>query len=232
MRGEKVKRIPIEELGCLCQEEETRPREQRDKAHSYCYELFREAVVHDKQMAWTLIYYQYEGLIRFWLQRQPAFPLLDEPIDGLTNNVYTRFFKALKGIQEQDFNGRFPNISAIMGFLSECARTAVLDIAKSQLRKQAEPLGPREESIAIPHNIGESLEFSEWQQALLKQIEQHLHNEKEEIIFYATYILGLKAAQIKAKYPNLLKTPTDLYQTRLRIMRRLRKDPSLKRFLD
>ena len=231
MKEVSVRTISIEELVGCCQEEERRFSVNEPHRPEFCYELFRRAIVEDNQLAWTAIYYQYEPLVLFWLRRQASFSQTSQTEDALVNEAYTRFFKALQHISDETFCKRFANLAALLSFLARCAATAVLDTVRTQNRRREDKLVALPEHWPAAARTESLYELNEWQQRLLAQIKPHLQTFQEKVVFVNSYLLDVKAASILADYPDLFNHVQEIYNCRLRIVRRLRADEQLAQFL-
>ena len=77
----------VAELARRCAEEMARYRRDGHYDPHHCYELFRCALVHRGEEAWTAIYEQYHRLVYHWLGHTPGDP------DILVNHVFDRFWR-------------------------------------------------------------------------------------------------------------------------------------------
>ena len=232
MRQVEVRRVSLGELIHCCQEEERRFSAGQQHRPEFCHELFRRAIVENNQLAWSALYYQYEPLVSHWLRRQSGFGQLNEPLDVLVNEAYMRFFKALYPIADKDFCGRFPNTAAVLSFLSRCAATTVLDAVRTSRRRREDKTAALPEILPAPQRTERECALNDWQRRFLAQIKLHLKTDQEEVVFTESYLLEAKAAAILAGHPDLFANVQEIYNCRLRILRRLREDEQLAQFLD
>ena len=62
---------------------------------TYCYELFRRAIVDRCQPAWDVIYAQYRPLVAGWVERHPASAISGEEVQFFVNRAFEKMWAAL-----------------------------------------------------------------------------------------------------------------------------------------
>lgn len=231
MHDSKLHRMPLEEVGCHCAEENIRYTARKENDPRFCYELFYRAFVRGDEGAWTLLYYQFESQVTRWVKNDPLFPLTGESADYFVNDAYMRMFRTLKCLDEELFILRFPILGMLLAYLRQCVRSSLQDaVIKSQSNLETSELN--DETTNKPMWASDPVEEAEYQRELWKAIERHLLDEEERNVFYDSYVLGLKAPEIMTNYPESFTDVMQVFHIRARILRRLRKDPKLRSFLN
>lgn len=230
MQDPNVRSMPLEEVGYRCAEENIRYISGRENDPRFCYELFRRALASEDEGAWTLLYYQFESQVAHWVKRDRLFPFTGEPVDHFVNDAYMRMFRTLKCLDEELFILRFPTLGALLAYLKRCVRSSLQDtVAKSGFNLQMSELN--DEITGDRVWASDAIEEAEYQRELWEAIQRHLTDEEERNVFYDSYVLGLKAPEIMTRYPESFTEVMQVFRIRARILRRLRKDPGLRRYL-
>lgn len=230
MYDPKLGRMPLEEVGRRCTEENSRYSAGKESDPRFGYELFRRALVGGDEDAWTVLYSQFQSQVTYWVKSNQLFPFSGETADYFVNDVYLRMFRTLKCLDRELFVLRFPTLSALLAYLKRCVRSSLQDAivsAKAYL-EQAEL---SEEMIRDQLGATDTIAEAEYQRELWQVLERHLADEDERNVFYDSYVLELKAPEIMAKYPDSFTDVMEVFRIRARVLRRLRKDPRLESFL-
>jgi hypothetical protein len=231
MYDPKLCSMLLEEVGWHCAEENSRYRVGRENDPRFCYELFYRAFVSGDEGAWMLLYYQFESQVARWVKSDRRFPLTGEPADHFVNDAYTRMFRTLKCLDKELFILRFPTLGTLLAYLKQCVRSSLQDaVVKSESNLEMFELN---DEITNDHVwASDPIEEAEYQHELWEAIQRHLTDEEERNVFYDSYVLRLKAPEIMAKYPESFTEVMQVFRIRARILRRLRKDLGLWRFLN
>jgi DNA-directed RNA polymerase specialized sigma24 family protein len=142
-----------------------------------------------------------------------------------------RMFRTLKCLNKELFILRFPTLGALLAYLKQCAKSSLQDaVVKSESSLEMSELN---DEITNDHVwASDPIEEAEYRHELWEAIQRHLADEEERNVFYDSYVLGLKAPEIMARYPRSFTEVMEVFRIRARILRRLRKDPGLWRFLN
>lgn len=226
----KLRRMALELVSRRCTEENNRYTTGKENDPRFYYELFRRALLCADQDAWTLLYYQFESQVAYWVRRDRLFPLTGETADYFVNDAYMRMFKTLKWLNPELFALRFPGLGALLAYLKRCARSSVRD-AMARVESYMEVAELNEQMTNDRLEASDPIAESEYQRELWEVIQRHLLDEDERKVFYDSYVLELKAPEIQARYPGSFTDVMQIFRIRARILRRLRKDPRLEKFL-
>ena len=230
MHDPELHRIPLAEVNRRCAEENIRYAAQKESEPCFCYELFYRAFVCRDETAWTLLYYQFEPQVTYWVKNDRLFPFSEEPLEHFVNDAYLRMFKALQYIDAELFTLRFATLGALLGYLKECVKSSLNDTV-TKFTPERETCELNEEITGNTVSTVDPVEKAEYQRELWNAIQRHLHSEEEQRVFYDSYVLGLKAPQIMDKYPETFTEAMQIFRIRARLLRRLQKDPGLWRYL-
>src|SRR5262249_52243823 len=125
------------------------------------------------------------------------------------------------------------NLGAALGYLKSCARSAVLDQGRRHARRQA-----HEKQVATVDDVSGDEALAEPDLANLDSeafwaiIAQHLHDERERLLLYLTYELGLRPAEIYQLHPDQFPDVREVYKMTRNILDRLRRSRALADWLD
>jgi DNA-directed RNA polymerase specialized sigma24 family protein len=230
MNDPQLRRMALEQAGGRCMEENSRYTAGKENDSRFCYELFRRALLSGDQDAWTLLYYQFEAQVAYWVRRDRLFPLTGETADYFVNDAYMRMFKTLKWLDQELFDLRFPGLGSLLAYLKRCASSSVRDaMARAESYMEVSELSEQMTNDRL--GASDPTVEAEYQRELWGVIERHLLDDEERNVFYDSYVLELKAPEIQAKYPGSFTDVMEVFRIRARILRRLRKDPRLERFI-
>lgn len=210
-----IENLDTSQLVKRCRQESERSRRKLPHDPRYCYELFRRAIAENNQAAWRAIYDQYQNLIRHWVgNRHDAEDLIQETL--------TRFSTAVTSERLADF----PALGALLQFLKVTAKNLVIS---RQRRAERERRGldawlAEAERRAAPNT---SIDLND--EALIAAIRSRLQDPHEELVFTLTFEFGLSPRRIVDQYPQRFSTAEDVYRVKERFMRRLGRDPHLRR---
>ncbi len=196
-------------------------REEYDQR--YAYELFRRALVEGDNAAWGCIFEQYAPLVEHWVRRTGALTVSGETSDYFVGAAFIRFWRA---IPPERFN-TFPSLAALLNYLRRCAACVVIDAARSQsfadllsedeINWNQQRLGYIDEEA-----IGRISREEFW-----RMIDSLLTSEAERVVVRCSYLLGMKPAEIYARWRNLFASVEEIYTLKRHILSRLRRSPEL-----
>lgn len=193
------------------------------KERDPCFQLFVRALADPpNQQAWEAIVSQYYRLVALWLGKQASEDALQE--------VFLRFWRAQRHI-DPPFSDRFPNQSAVMGYLKSCALTVRVEIGR-QIERQQKLLRRLQE-----HWPADSLSLSLSPHAHLDRIRQDIHLKQlirskinhplEQVVFEMTYYYDLRPREIQALQPDLFPDAKAVSRIKENLLKRLRRDPDV-----
>lgn len=224
-----------EELLAGCQ------RTQEDNSHeSFCFELFRRAIVTKSEACWSLIYRQYQRLVYRWVIdcANGQDRIGDVLIDDMVLNAFTSFWRAFT----TEKLAKAPALSSILSYLKSCASTAVLQ-AKRQLESEVTK-SDRDESewaeyLADADADGETaadpaiatlshMSANE----LWAIVDSCCLDERERMLARLSFVSNLKPRAIIELMPDHFDTETEIYSVRRNLKNRLARNEQLQILAD
>lgn len=212
--------LVVSQLAVRCQD--TQP----DASHeSFCFELFRRAIVRDCSLSWHYLYTQYYPLVRYWVSRQFS-DTASYTLDDLTQDTFTafwRFYTCDKLAQAKD-------LADVLAYLKKCATTTV--IAAHRRAERDPPQILYEQQVLDAQTAVPPTELAGLQrvnaQRLWELIEAKCKNEPERLIARLTFLSGLKPRDIAEQYVELFPNVEDVYRIKRNLLERLRRAPRIK----
>jgi DNA-directed RNA polymerase specialized sigma24 family protein len=182
----------------------------------YCLEQFRRAIVERDDEAWRAVYARYSGLVRLWLQGRM------DPEEGVVA-AFERFWRAI----DADKFDRFGSLAAFLAYLKMCAQTAALDSARS--RRAAPSMLDLEAAGNLPSPDDVATEVVERLDAavLWDSVSWSLRDERERLVVYLSYRVGLSPRQIHARHPAQFRHVGEVYRLKRNALDRLRRMPAI-----
>lgn len=197
---------------------------------TFCYELFRRAIVLGDQNAHERLYVQYKSLVAGWVERHSSFSSTGEEIQYFVNRAFEKLWRALSPAKFD----QFADLKALLAYLKMCTHSAIIDYSRSHQHAVADEESSHEHLVAGQHS-GDDLEEDVIQQALRadfwRLIDERINGEKERAVIYGSFVLALKPAELHTHYADLFSDVKDVYRTKQNVIERLRRDQSLLAFL-
>jgi DNA-directed RNA polymerase specialized sigma24 family protein len=192
----------------------------------YCFELFRRAIVGRDQRAWELIYRQYHPLVTGWVKRHSAFSSSGEEAQYFLNRAFEKMWSAL---QPERF-GQFPNLKSLLRYLQMCVNSVVYDHVRRAEVPQAE-LEPHVVTASAPAQdpLAEQILDQVQQEELWSAVSARLQDDKERLVVYGSFVLGLKPRELCAQYEGNFGDVREIYRVKENVLARLQRDTALKR---
>jgi DNA-directed RNA polymerase specialized sigma24 family protein len=195
----------------------------------FCFELFRRAIVDRSQDAWTLAYAQYRPLVTGWVQRHSAFEGSGEEVQYYVNRAFEKMWTALPA---ERFS-RFPNLKSLLRYLQMCVHSVIMD----QVRRTEVPVvdleheaGTSNGSLGDPPSDGRALDHL-YGEELWRAVGARLKSERERVVVYSSFVLGLKPREIHTRYGEVFANVRDIYRVKENVLARLARDAELRAFL-
>jgi DNA-directed RNA polymerase specialized sigma24 family protein len=218
MNSDQFDVYSIEDLARACAKEASR-RGTPARDSSPCYELFRRAfALPPDGSALQVILDQYSRLISHWLGQHNG--------EDAVQEVFLRFWKA-QNTADSPFVIRFPNISAVMGYLKQCALTVRLETWRKEERRRRlwHKLhdAARVKSVRERTHPDHSDAPFDYKQLVLSK----LTDESERVVFELTYYYDLAPREIQAEMPDLFPDVRVIYRVKENLLKRLKRDREL-----
>jgi RNA polymerase sigma factor (sigma-70 family) len=190
----------------------------------FAYELFRRALVERDNEAWAMLFEQYAPLVEHWVRRTGAFTVSGETSDYFVSAAFTRFWRA---IPAERF-ASFPTTASLLNYLRRCASCVVIDSARAQSFADLLP----EESInwndqRLGHADEEATDRVS-REEFWGLVDALLTSEAERVIVRCSFLLGMKPAEIYARWAGLFSSVEEVYTVKRGVLARLRKNPELR----
>lgn len=191
----------------------------------YCYELFRRAIVNHDEEAHSHLYYQYLPLVAGWVERHPAFATTSEDAQYFVNRAFEKLWHA---VTPAKFD-RFGDLKSLLRYLKMCTNSAIVDFNRGRELAMLEEGSDSEEMrvAPAPGDIEEDTIARVDRGQFWRLIEERLTSEKERAVIYASFVVGMKPAELIATQPRLFDDIKDVYRTKQNVLERLRRDQEL-----
>ncbi|PDW03981.1 RNA polymerase sigma factor [Candidatus Viridilinea mediisalina] len=190
----------------------------------FAYELFRRALVERDDSAWGYLFDQYAPLVEHWVRRSGAFAISGESSEFFVSAAFTRFWRAIPAPRFASF----PNLAALLNYLRRCATCVVIDTARAQ---SCADIIPDEYVNWNDQRLGHADEEATERvsrEEFWKLVDGLLNTELERIVMRSSFILGMKPAEIFARYHNHFGSVEEVYTLKRALLSRLRKSPELR----
>ena len=207
--------LNVSHLAERCRQEADRSRRGLPHNPRYCFELFRRAIAENNQAAWEAIYTQYRDLIRHWI---------GNPHDAqdLIQETLARFSTSITVEQLADF----PSLGAFLQFLKVTAKNLVIDRRRrAERERRGLDAWLAEAGLRMPPDLDAHLDH----ESLMIDIRSRLQDVEEELVFILTFEFDLSPQEIAARHPERFPAAQDVYRIKERFLRRLRREPRLRR---
>ncbi|MGD9100004.1 MAG: hypothetical protein PVF45_05955 [Anaerolineae bacterium] len=222
--------LGLHELALECANQEALYRKLgRDASDPrFCYELFRRAVVHKNEEAWSLVYQQYKPQVISWIRQNPAFRPTQQAPDDFVNEAFAKFWRA---VSPKKFTQRLKTLEAVLLYLKKCAASALYNhqraLKRQNMRRALEQVEADLSNPATKHPVEYHILQASNAEQLWGLVESLLKSEREKVAM-ENYILEKKAKQIQADYSHLFADVKSVYRTKENLMKRFRRNPNLK----
>ena len=209
-----------------CAEEMVRYHHGRPYDPTPCYELFRLALVHQDQTAWTALFRQYSRLVRHWVRGAPGDP------DALVNEAFERFWKALSPSRFQHFS----SLDEILAYLKRCAQSVAIDARRREERERIRASALAQMRAASAEDQWDPLVERILDEIVRKELYERamasLMDPLERLIFRASFEWDMKPRQIAERWKQMFADAQEVSRIKERILRRLRRDKVLRDLMD
>jgi DNA-directed RNA polymerase specialized sigma24 family protein len=228
MTASDLRLLDVDQLADECADHTERFFNRLEHDTSYCYELFRRAIVGRNSYAWEKIYCQYQPLVVNWVKCRGDHPAVMEEVDYFVNCAFEKMWSA---IDAKKF-GRFDDLASLLRYLQTCVHSVIVDYTRSThlptVSLEAFPHPPPQDLPSIEKRVTERLEGRRLWQTVVGLI----RDEKESIILRGSFLYGLRPSEIYDANPDQFESLDELYQIKRNLLNRLRRHPRVQQFLD
>jgi hypothetical protein len=220
--------MTVDALAHRCTEETERFRLRLLDDSRYCFELFRRAICERVELAWDMIYKQYEPEVAIWVKERVGFDSSAATIDHFINGAFAKMWHALT----REKFGKFADIKSLLYYLKMCVYSVVVDHNRlteppSQDYPDDSPVWGKDPGLPPEEAVVER----EKQRAFWDWIDERLHDDKERLVVYGSFDLNLKPKELYARFQNRFDSVAEIYTTKQNILARLQRDPEFRKFL-
>jgi hypothetical protein len=218
--------LAVADLVRRCHEQTLRFLRAEPRDDSFCFELFKLAVVRRDPDAWEAIITQYRGIVLAFVRQHSAAGQLHETDDYWVNRTFQRFWMA---VSSERF-GQFPDLPALLKYLKLCVHSVLLDELRA---RRAGTLTSLEE---VPHTAPADTDAERAAlgslagQQLWNLVMRELNDEAERTVAFLSFARDLKPAEIQRRHPELYASIADVYRVKRNLLERLRRNPDIQAF--
>jgi hypothetical protein len=217
--------LPLSVVANGCSQESQRFLQRTAHDPTFCYDLFRRAIVERNQRAWDRVYAQYveeTPIVRRWVERHGLFAATGEDAAFFVNRAFEKMWGA---VSPEKF-AAFPDLTSLMRYLKLCVNSVISDYA----RQMHPPDVTLQESDPSPDRNPHQDRVE--RQELWQLIESRLNSDQERTAIYCRYDLGMKPSEITTQYPQLFADVQEVYRVLQNVLNRLRRDHELLAYFD
>jgi hypothetical protein len=222
-----VRDLPLVELARRCREETLRFLRGDVRDDTYCFEIFKRAVVQRDDDAWSAIMEQYRGIVLAYVSQHTSARLFREPDDYWINRAFQRFWSAVS----PDRFDRFPDLPALLKYLKLCVHSVLMDEVRARRASSATSLDDVPESAPSETDAERRVISRLSSEQLWAAIARELQSEAEQKVAYFSFARDLKPAEIARRHPSLFRDVADVYRVKRNLIERLRRSAEIRAFL-
>ncbi len=193
-------------------------------SEQHCFELFRRAIVHGDDGAWSAVYELYSVLVRAWVSsaKEGKEGWMYEEDESLVNKSFAKFAHSLSA----DKFVRFPSVPALLAYLKCCARSVAFDAYRYRAIHHQEIALEAVEREPLLDDPAEAVIDHLFASQLWETLSRRMKNEKERVVIQALY-MEIKPRDLVTQRPDLFRDIKSVHCTRRNVLERLRRDHDL-----
>lgn len=218
LSSQEMRSLSLAGIAHHCRQESERYFQRQANDPTYCYELFRRAILERSDAAWLLIYNQYTPQVAGWVKSHSSYAASGEEVSYFVNRSFEKMWSA---IQPEKF-ARFPDLKSLLRYLQLCVHSVVIDHVR------AGEFATLEEPTAVLEGVETPILDELQRQAFWQQIQRRLNDEREQQLLYYRYGLGFKPRQLCEHFPEEFPDVNEVYSVTQNILARLRRDEELR----
>jgi hypothetical protein len=221
--------LTLSDLNQRCSQESDRFFSRQEYDPSYCFELFRRAIIHRNEFAWELIYKQYQRLVAHWVERHTLVAATDEDSDYFINRAFEKMWRGLTPEKFADF----ADLKSLLRYLQMCTYSVVVDYMRRKEQATLEAQVNEQDVMGI--GGGETaVEYKiltrERRADLWHWLREQLVDDQEYKVIHSSFVLDLKPREIVAQFPESFQDVQEVYRLKEKVINRLRRLDELERF--
>jgi hypothetical protein len=220
--------LDLDVLAHRCAEQTERFFRKQSSQDGYCFELLRRAFILRSQAAWERLYSQYRALVAGWVQKHAVFAACNEDVDFFVNGSFARFGR---WCTPERF-ARLGGLPQWLAALKACIHSEIIDYHRQHVASVS--LEEWNEEIDDSHRTAPhaTVMDAETRTAFWRLVQERLQTEQERVLVEYDFVLGYKAREICILRPDLFADVQEVYRVKDNLLRRMRRDPALRRFLE
>jgi hypothetical protein len=194
----------------------------------YAYELMRRAIVLQDDLAWSGMYELYHPVVSSWILCQVPKPV-GEDLEALVNEAFARFARAMTAQKWCNF----ACVSALLGYLKCCAKSAATDYHRwGQPRQHEDSLESLSQSQEpLSDDCAESVIERLAAQELWRIVSCEAPAEEERLILILHIAHGMPPRTLQQRYPTVFPRVQDIYRIKRNVLERLQHNKELRQLL-
>jgi DNA-directed RNA polymerase specialized sigma24 family protein len=189
------------------------------------YELFRRAIVHRDENAWSAINAHYRPLLVSWASRCSAHASSGERADDIADQALARAWAALT---PEGFV-KFPSLARLLSYLRTCVVTTAIDSARSQAYSERIAQRLHSGAVATPEQI---VLASLNREVLWRTVIALAATRAERVALVESLVYGLTPRAIWARHPQLFPDVAIVYSVKRNLFDRLQRNHDLLQLRD
>jgi RNA polymerase sigma factor (sigma-70 family) len=218
-----VQQLALATVAQRCGEESARFSQGQPHDDSFCYELFRRAIVEQVGEAWERVVQQYRGLVRDWIWQHSFAASIDDH-DDLVTRAFERFWAAVPGHRFDEF----PRLAGLLRYLKLCVFHALIDEVRAQRTWQSHRAPSEQGDEVEGRRVDDEVLDEAGRTALWQTIETVLPDQAERLVIYLSCVIGLKPREIARRHGAVFPSVEEVYRRKRLAMERLRRDDRLR----
>lgn len=222
----------LDQIAHRCRQETENFYQNGRSDDTYCFELFRRAIVDRLQQAWELIFTQYNSLVIGWVSRHPAFAQASEEREYFVNRAFERMWHAMSA---EKF-GKMANLKALISYLKLCVHAAVLEHVERRTNKAEWS----EADIAQDVNsfggstgdiVAGAVEADMVATEIWGMITEVVKSDEELILARCTFIYEMKPSEVVEYFPDHFSDVKQVYRQKENLLARINRHDGLQAVL-
>jgi hypothetical protein len=218
-----IEQLPLTVLLEEAQRETAQFRRQMPTQSRFALEVFRRALVLRDEAAWVGLYGLYQNVVATWILHR-MHPSRVENLEALVNQTFAKFAQA---IDARNFRS-FATTAALLAYLKACASSVAADegrrtqsrATEESLDRLAQPLPGVDPAEVVCDRIAA---HDLWQVII-----SVARDDAERLILEQNIQRGIAPRDLALAYPQWFPTAKAVYDTKRRLLERLRRDPRIR----
>lgn len=218
-------RLPVADLAKRCAQETELYFQHKSRDAIHCFELFRRAIREHDQLAWEMVYAQYDSLVTGWVRQNPGFETTGEEVEYFVNGAFGK----ISGTLTAEKFGGFSDIGSLLQYLKMCVHSMIVDYHRLSERAELYPLENAERKASTDPLPEKQTMDRAYRQALWDWVNGRLHDDKERLVTKCIFIFFLSPREIFEHYPHKFNDVKEIYRIKQNILARLSRDADFKK---